>query len=104
MSAQKSQRITVSGRNLQFLQQLSYDMDEQSLTEVLSYLLTDVRLLNYQIGNKPAPMPITQAPIGYSFDTSTFERVAPIPDTDRNHFEVDATIQRLIDAGLEMDF
>jgi hypothetical protein len=102
MSAHKSQRITVSGRNLQFLQQLSHDMDEQSLTEVLSYLLTDVRLLNYQIGNKPAPMPITQAPIGYSFDTSTFERAAPVPDVDRNY--IDPTIQRLIDAGLEMDF
>ena len=98
----KSQRITVSGRNLQFLQQLSQDMDENSLTEMLSYLLTDIRLLNYQIGNKPAPTPQPQSPIGYSFDTSTFEPAfAPLQE---NQNVVDPTIQRLIDAGLELDF
>jgi hypothetical protein len=89
MSAQKSQRITVSGRNLQFLQQLSQDMDEQSLTEVLSYLLTDVRLLNYQIGNKPAPMP-QQTSIGYTFEPA----FAPIPD-NHNVLEIDPIIARM---------
>ena len=95
MSVQKSQRITVSGRNLQFLQQLSHDMDESNLTEVLSYLLTDVRLLNYQIGNKPQPQPQPlQAPIGYSFDPRSFEKAAPIPEVDRNYSE-DPIIARL---------
>jgi hypothetical protein len=104
----KSQRISVSGRNLQFLQQLSQDMDESSLTEVLHYLLTDIRLLNYQIGNKPAPVPQT-VPIG--FDSSTFEPFQPafVPNIDgdhneRNHIEIDPTIQRLLDSGLELDF
>jgi hypothetical protein len=99
----KSQRISVSGRNLQFLQQLSQDMDENSLTEVLSYLLTDIRLLNYQIGNKPAPTPQPQqTSLGYSFDTSIFEPAfAPLQN---NENAIDPTIQRLIDAGLEMDF
>lgn len=90
---QTSKRITVSGRNLQFLQQLSHDMDESNLTEVLSYLLTDVRLLNYQIGNKPQPQPL-QAPIGYSFDPSSFERAAPIQEVDRNYSE-DPIIARM---------
>lgn len=90
----KSKRISVSGRNLQFLQQLSHDMDESNLTEVLSYLLTDVRLLNYQIGNKPQPQP-QQAPLGYAFDTSTFEKTVPIPDVDRNYQETDPIISRL---------
>jgi hypothetical protein len=90
----KSQRITVSGRNLQFLQQLSQDMDENSLTEVLSYLLTDIRLLNYQIGNKPAPTPQQpqQASLGYSFDPSTFEHSTP--DINRNYQEIDPIIAR----------
>jgi hypothetical protein len=93
----KSQRITVSGRNLQFLQQLSQDMDENSLTEVLSYLLTDIRLLNYQIGNKPSPVPPQpqQTSLGYSFDSSTFERFATIPDVDRNYQESDPIIARM---------
>jgi len=101
MSARKSQRISISGRNLQFLQNLAEQMDENDLTAALSYLLTDVRCLGYAIGNKPAPHP-QQAPIGYSFDPSTFERVVPIPEQNQNH--IDPTIQRLIDAGLEMEF
>lgn len=94
MSAKKSQRITVNGRNLQFLQNLAEQMDETDLTATLSYLLTDVRCLGYQIGQKPQPQPL-QAPLGYSFDTSTFEKVAPIPDVDRNYQETDPIISRL---------
>lgn len=92
----KSKRISISGRNLQFLQQLSQDMDESNLTEVLSYLLTDIRLLNYQIGNKPTPVS-QQAPLG--FDSHTFES-AFVPHIDgdrneRNHVEIDPVIARM---------
>lgn len=96
----KSKRITVSGRNLQFLQQLSRDMDESNLTEALSYLLADIRLLNYQIGNKPAQQPQqAQTPIGYAFDPATFEP-AFVPNIDgdrheRNHIEIDPIISRM---------
>ena len=95
MSA-KSQRITVSGRNLQFLQNLAEQMDETDLTATLSYLLTDVRCLGYQIGNKPQPQPQPQqAPLGYSFDTSTFEPAfAPLQD-NQNTVEIDPVIARM---------
>ena len=104
MSANKSQRITISGRNLQFLQELSEQMDEPNLAAVMTYLLTDIRGLGYKFGDKPAPQPQLQAPIGYSFDTSTFEPAfAPLQE-NQNVVEIDPTIQRLIDAGLEMEF
>lgn len=93
MSAKKSQRITISGRNLQFLQNLAEQMDETDLTATLSYLLTDVRCLGYAIGQKSQPQP-QQVPLGYSFDTSTFESAIPIPDVDRNYSE-DPIIARM---------
>ncbi len=92
----KSTRITVSGRNLQFLQELSEQMDEPNLAAVMTYLLTDIRGLGYTFGTK-APQPQlqqTQAPIGY-FDPSTFERAATIPDVNRNYTEQDPIISRL---------
>ena len=96
MSANKSTRITVSGRNLQFLQELAEQMDEPNLAAVMTYLLTYVRGLGYRFGDKPAPTPQQpQAPIGYSFDTSTFERVATIPECDRNQLEIDPIIARM---------
>jgi len=97
MSATKSQRITVSGRNLEFLQQLSSDMDESNISEVLSYLLTDIRLLNYQIGNKVTPnppLPPQPQTLGYAFDTSTFEPAFSTPDINRNYTE-DPIITRM---------
>lgn len=94
MSAKKSQRITISGRNLQFLQNLAEQMDESDLTATLSYLLTDVRCLGYQIGQKPQPQP-QQAPLGYAFDTSTFEKAVTLPDVERNYQETDPVIARL---------
>jgi len=100
MSANKSQRITISGRNLQFLQELSEQMDEPNLAAVMTYLLTDIRGLGYRFGDKPAPTPQQQQRL-IGFDSSSFERIAPIPD---NQNAIDPTIQRLIDAGLEMEF
>jgi len=64
------------------------------LSEALNYLLLDVKGLNYQFGDKPAPQP-QKTPIGYSFyDPTTFETVTPVLDGDRNHLE-DPVISRL---------
>jgi len=96
----KSTRITISGRNLRFLQQLSDQMDEPNLAAVMTYLLTDIRGLGYKFGDKPAPTPTLQpqAPIGYSFNPSAFERVAPVRESDRNernYIESDPVIARM---------
>ena len=97
----KSQRITIRAHNIQFLEALAAQMGLNDLSEALNYLLLDCKGLGYSFGAKPAPQP-QQAPIGYSFDSSIFEPgFAPIPD---NLNAVDPTIQRLIDAGLEMEF
>ena len=92
----KSQRITVSGRNLKFLRTLAEQMDETNLTEVLSYLLTDVRCLGYAIGNKPMPTPTPQqSHIGYAFEPASFEPAFTINhDVDRN-YHVDPLIARM---------
>ena len=99
MFAKKSQRITVSGRNLQFLQELSLQMDEPNLAAVMTYLLTDIRGLGYKFGDKPAPTPQQpQEPIGYSFDASTFEHSVPVRESDsndRNYHEQDPIIARI---------
>jgi hypothetical protein len=97
MPTNKSQRITVSGRNLKFLRSIAEQMDETNLTDALSYLLTDVRCLGYSIGNKPVPVPQPQqSPIGYAFDPTTFEPAFP-PTNEQNHTnnQADDTILRL---------
>ena len=86
MSAKKSQRFSISGRNLQFLKTIAQQMDETDLSAALSYLLTDVRCLGWRVGDKHQPQPL-QAPLGYNFDPSTFERVAPIPEQNQNYSE-----------------
>ena len=94
-------RISIRKHNQAYLQELALQMGVTDITEVLNYLLLDIKGLNYKFGDKPTPQP-TQAPIGYSFDTSTFEPAfAPIPG---NQNAVDPTIQRLLDAGLELEF
>lgn len=101
MSARKkSQRLTISGRNLQFLQDLSAQMDEPNLAAVMTYLLTDIRGLGYRFGDKPAPtQPRPQTRIGYSFDPSTFEPAfASLEECDRNqnnYTETDPIIARM---------
>ena len=104
MSAQKSQRLTIRVHNIEFLKTLALQMGIVDLSEALNYLLLDCKGLGYAFGNKPAPtLPQQpQAPIGYAFDTTTFEKTAPIQEIERNY--IDPTIQRLIDAGLEMEF
>jgi len=92
----KSTRITVSGRNLQFLQDLSEQMDEPNLAAVMTYLLTDIRGLGYRFGDKPVPKAQPQAPIGYAFSSSAFKPAFPECDPcDRNHVEVDPIIARI---------
>jgi len=111
----KSQRLTIKPHNIEFLRAIAAQMEVEDLSEVLNYLILDIKGLGYKFGDKPAPTP-RQAPIGYSFDTSTFEPSFSLKnDTDRNernyqessdrtYLEIDPTIQRLLDAGLEMDF
>jgi len=97
----KSQRLTIKPHNIAYLQSLALQMGVTDLSEALNYLLLDVKGLNYRFGDKPTSQP-QQAPIGYAFDTSTFEPAfAPLQD---NQNAIDPTIQRLIDAGLEMNF
>lgn len=87
MSAKKSQRFSISGRNLQFLQNLAEQMDEIDITAALSYLLTDVRCLGYAIGQKPQPQPQPQrSPLGYNFEPA-FEAIAPIQEQTQNYSE-----------------
>lgn len=102
----KSTRITVSGRNLQFLQDLSEQMDEPNLAAVMTYLLTDIRGLGYRFGDKTTPQPTLQpqAPIGYSFEPAFETAFSERDRNERNHHDIDPTIQRLLDSGLELDF
>ena len=99
----KSQRLTIKPHNIAYLQSLALQMGITDLSEALNYLLLDVKGLNYRFGDKPTlqPQP-TQTPIGYNFDPITFEPAfAPIQD---NQNVTDPTIQRLLDAGLELEF
>jgi len=91
----KSTRITVSGRNLQFLQELSDQMDEPNLAAVMTYLLTDIRGLGYKFGDKSAPTPPqAQTPIGYSFEPPFAPSFAPIQE-NQNSVEIDPIIARM---------
>ena len=96
----RSKRITVKSHNVAFLESLASQMGIADISEALNYLILDIKGLNYQFGDKPAPKP-QQVQIGYNFEP-TF--TPPIKENHHNSLEVDPTIQRLIDAGLEMDF
>lgn len=90
-----TKRITVKSHNIEFLETLASQMGISDISEALNYLLLDVKGLGYVFGNKPAPMPITQAPIGYTFDTTTFEKSVPLPEVERNYQEQDPIIARM---------
>lgn len=100
MSTQKSRRLTVRVHNIQFLEKIAYQMGITNLSEALNYILLDCKGLGYSFGNKPQPQPLVQAPIG--FDPGTFEITVPAQENIQN--AVDPVIERLIAAGLEMDF
>jgi hypothetical protein len=90
-------RISIKKHNQAYLQELALQMGVSDITEVLNYLLLDIKGLNYKFGDKPVPTPqqAQQTSLGYSFDTSTFERIAPTPDVDRNQLEIDPVIARM---------
>lgn len=90
MPKSKSQRITIKPHNIAYLQSLASEMGLNDLREVLNYLLLDVKGLNYRFGNKPAPQPITQAPIGYTFEPA----FTPQSNT-QNLAETDPIIARM---------
>lgn len=95
-------RLSIKKHNQVYLESLASQMGITDISEVLNYLLLDIKGLNYQFGNKPQPQSQSQqAPIGYIFEPAF---TPPIQENHRNHVEVDPTIQRLIDAGLEMEF
>jgi hypothetical protein len=89
-----SQRITIKAHNIAYLQSLASQMGLNDLSEVVNYLLLDVKGLGYSFGSKPAPSP-QQTPIGYHFDPSTFEVAPPTQECDRNHVEIDPIIARM---------
>ena len=88
-------RISIKKHNQPYLQELALQMGVADITEVLNYLLLDVKGLGYKFGDKPAPAPQqAQAPIGYSFEPA----FAPLPEcdrNDRNYQEQDPIIARM---------
>lgn len=94
----KPTRITVKPHNVKFLKTLALQMGISDITEVLNYLLLDIKGLNYRYGDKPIPQQQQQqAPIG--FDSTTFESTfVPNHDGDyheHNHIEIDPVIARM---------
>ena len=86
-------RISIKKHNQVYLESLALQMGITDISEVLNYLLLDIKGLNYQFGNKPQPQP-RQAPIGYTFDASTFEPAfTPVRECDRN--SIDPIIARM---------
>ena len=76
-------RISVKKHNIAYLQELALQMNLTDITEVLNYLLLDVKGLGYKFGDKAVPHPITQVPIGYSFNTPPLEPTfVPIQECD----------------------
>ncbi|MCV3214517.1 hypothetical protein OGM63_13510 [Plectonema radiosum NIES-515] len=99
MSAQKSQRLTIRAHNIEFLKTIGAQMGISDLAEICNYLILDCKGLGYAFGNKPQPQPTPQqpqAPIGYAFDSSTFEPAFQ-PTHKQNHInnQADETILRL---------
>lgn len=95
MQTSKSQRFTISGRNLQFLKTIAEQMDETDLSAVLSYLLTDVRCLGWRVGEKPHPQPITQTSLGFEPFQPAFTPNRDGDRHERNYTELDPIISRL---------
>lgn len=66
-------------------------MGISDISEVLNYLLLDIKGLGYSFGNKPAPQPIPQTPIGYTFEPA----FTPIQENIQNSTETDPIIARM---------
>lgn len=68
-------------------------MSITDLSEVLNYLLIDIKGLGYTFGNKPAPTP-SSVPIG--FDSHIFQPTfSAQTENDRNYQETDPIIARM---------
>ena len=92
----KSQRITIRSHNIEFLKTIGAQMGITDLAEICNYLILDCKGLGYAFGNKPQPQPQqAQTPIGYTFDTSTFESVSPLREADRNQYEIDPMVAHI---------
>jgi hypothetical protein len=84
-------RLSIKKHNQVYLQELALQMGVSDITEVLNYLLLDVKGLGYTFGDKLASTPqLPQTPIGYNFDPSTFEPAfAPLQESrERNYQEM----------------
>jgi len=89
-------RISIKKHNQAYLQELALQMGVTDITEVLNYVLLDCKGLGYSFGNKQStPQQPQQAPIGYTFDPTTFETAfTPIPH-NQNSVEIDPIIARM---------
>lgn len=85
-------RISIKKHNQIYLESLASQMGITDISEVLNYLLLDIKGLGYQFGNKPVPQPqpITQTPIGYTFEPA----FTPQSNT-QNFTETDPIIARI---------
>ncbi|MGI8500684.1 MAG: hypothetical protein ACR2LR_06035 [Hassallia sp.] len=80
-------RISIKKHNQVYLQSLADELQIDDLGEVLNYVLVNIRGLGWSYkDNKPVPLP-QQTQLGYNFDPSTFERIAPIPEQNQNYSE-----------------
>ena len=85
-------RISIKKHNQVYLESLALQMGITDISEVLNYLLLDIKGLNYQFGSKPQPQPqLQQAPIGYTFEPA----FTPIQENIQNTTEIDPIIARM---------
>jgi hypothetical protein len=91
-------RLSIKKHNQKYLHELSKEVEIEDLTELLNYLLVNIRGLGWTYKDKkpvPAlPQQLQQTSIGYAFDPATFEPAFPTPDVDRNHSQ-DLIIARM---------
>jgi len=84
-------RLSIKKHNQAYLQELALQMGVSDISEVINYLLLDVKGLGYSFGNKPAPQSQQpQAPIGYSFEPA----FTPIQENIQNYTEIDPIIAK----------
>lgn len=83
-------RLSIKKHNQAYLESLASQMGISDISEVLNYLLLDIKGLGYSFGSKPAPQPITQTPIGY-----TFEPAFTPQENTQNFAETDPIIARM---------
>ena len=85
-------RLSIKKHNQAYLESLAEQMGISDISEVLNYLLLDIKGLGYTFGIKsaPQPQPTIQAPIGY-----TFEPAFTPQENTQNFTETDPIIARM---------